>query len=88
MDSVIDPTNILHDLLPRPESRDFSCLNRVDFYGDTVFNRAQMSDIEQEIQRLAKTVKSSEERAMLGQIAKLAVRGQETPHLYLKFYGD
>ena len=88
IDSVEDPTNVLHRLLPRPEDRRFSCLNRVDWYGDTVFNRQQAADVLSEVRRIAKGAKSPDERQLLGRIAELAQRCGSKPHLYIKFYGD
>lgn len=88
IDSVGDPTNLLHRLLPPPESREFRCLNRVDWYGDTVFNRMQMADVVDELQRIRKNVSAPAEEELIDKLTRLAVRGQTEPHLYLKFYGD
>jgi hypothetical protein len=88
LDSVEDPDNLLHRILPSPEDGSFRCLNRVDWYGDTIFNRQQAADVLQEVRGIAKRVKGPDERHLLGRIAELALRCQNTPHLYLKFYGD
>lgn len=86
--SVEDPTNMLHRLLPPPEDRSFRCLNQVDWYGDTIFNRQQAGCVLEEVRRIAKYTKDPEDRDLLGRIAELALHCQSKPHLYLKFYGD
>lgn len=85
---VEDPTNVLHRLLPAPDDRDFPCLRYVDRYGNTVFNRGQLSDLVEEIRRVAKKATDHEEIEILGTIVELALRGLSEPHLYLKFIGD
>jgi hypothetical protein len=86
--SIEDPTNILHRVLPTPEDTTFRCLNRIDWYGDTVFNRLQMTDLIPELSRILGKLTVREERALIDQIAGFAQQVQSGPHLYLKFYGD
>jgi hypothetical protein len=38
LDSVGDPTNVLHRVLPKAGDPSFQCLSCIDWYGDTVFN--------------------------------------------------
>ncbi len=86
--TVGDPHNILHRVLPPPEDKSFRCLNRVDWYGDTTFNRPQMADVRPELQKLIASVTTLDARALLEQIAELAALCDAEPHRYLKFYGD
>ena len=86
--SIEDPTNILHRVLPSQDDLTYRCLNRVDWYGDTIFNRYQIADIHDELRRLAKGGRSAEELMLIQQIDALATRCEAAPHLYLKFYGD
>jgi len=88
LDGVDDPTNILHRLLPSPDDTDYSCLRYIDRYGNTIFNRLQMLDLIEQCKRLAKKATDHEEIELLGRIVELALRGQNEPHLYLRFTGD
>lgn len=88
VDSVGDPTNILHLLLPSQEDESFHYLNHVDWYGDTVFNRQQMPTVLQELARIAEKARCEEEDKLIRRLIQLARSCESTPHLYLKFYGD
>ena len=88
IDGVGDPTNLLHGLLPRLEENTFKCLNFVDWYGDTSFNRLQMDSLLAELDRLQARAASEDGEELLARIADLARRCQRGRHLYLKFYGD
>lgn len=86
--SLQDPTNILHRVLPAHDDPEFHSLNRIDWYGDTTFNRHQIPEVRQELERLRKASKGVEEDAFIEQLDALAARAGTEPHLYLKFYGD
>lgn len=88
LESIEDRANILHRLLP--PNNDSSCqyLGFIDWYGDTVFNHLQMKPFLDEWARLKETAETAEEIALVEQVAALALRCQDEPHLYLKFYGD
>jgi hypothetical protein len=86
--SLEDPGNILHRLLPALDDQAYRCLNRVDWYGDTTFNRLQIPDVQEELKHLIAGNRSDEEVRLIQQIGALAARCQSEPHLYLKFYGD
>lgn len=86
--SLEDPTNILHRVLPAHDAPGFQCLNRIDWYGDTTFNRYQIPSVRQELKRLASTREKAEELKLIEALELLAERAEDEPHLYLKFYGD
>jgi hypothetical protein len=86
--SMEDPTNVLHRVLPRYDDKGFQLLNRVDWYGDTTFNRNQVPDVRQELKLLASAKRSAEELELIRRLDSLAERAEAEPHLYLKFYGD
>jgi hypothetical protein len=89
IESVEDPANILHQVLPSPDDNTFCYLNRIDWYGDTTFNRLQIADIRQELERLIKAPSTGPNAvSLLERIGEFAVRSQSEPHLYVKFYGD
>jgi len=86
--SLEDPTNMLHRVLPRSDDTSFQHLNRIDWYGDTTFNRAQVSDVRHELKRLARAGRAAEEMDLIRRLDALAKKAEAEPHLYLKFYGD
>lgn len=87
-ESVGDPTNILHRVLPAYENREYVHLNAVDWYGDTYFNYLQIPRFLVELQTLNASVSTPEERQLLEAINRLATRVGEGRHMYLKFIGD
>jgi hypothetical protein len=86
--SVEDPTNILHRILPSHDNARYQHLNRIDWYGDTTFNRHQLPDFRSELQTLMRSVDAPEHKELLDRIGALAARCETQPHLYLKFIGD
>lgn len=88
VDGVLDPTNVLHRLLPTAGDTSSRCLRYVDWYGDTVFNRLQMGDVLDELQTLFRNARAGEEKELLGRIIDLANKCKREPHLYVKFSGD
>ena len=86
--SAEDPTNILHRVLPSHDDNRYQCLNCVDWYGDTTFNRYQLPVVREELQRLLKGINDPAQTRLLDRIDVLAARCEAEPHLYLKFIGD
>jgi hypothetical protein len=87
LESIEDPTNILHRLLERC-SEDDSHLGEIDWYGDTTFNRLQIPRFLTEWETLAQCKKSAEEAKFVAEVRRLAERCASGVHLYLKFVGD
>jgi hypothetical protein len=85
---VLDPTNVLHRLLPSEDDDTYHCLRYVDWYGNTVFNRLQMETVLRELDRIRLAVHGAGELELLDRLKELAHRCEAEPHLYLKFYGD
>jgi hypothetical protein len=83
-----DPVNLLHKILPSPDDKGFHYLNQIDWYGDTTFNRLQLTGLRLELLQLKNTVTLPDAIALLTQLDELAARSQVEPHLYMKFYGD
>jgi hypothetical protein len=88
LETVEDPTNILHRLLPNPGDKRFHCVTAIDWYGDTVFNYVQAPTFLEEWRQLSKTATGQAESALLMAIERMAERVATERHLYLKFYGD
>jgi hypothetical protein len=89
IESVEDPTNILHRLLPSAaEAAKYHCLSYIDRYGDTVFNHLQARKFLEEWEPLGERARDPEARELFEGIRKLAEQVRDDNHLYLKFYGD
>lgn len=89
IESIIDPKNLLPDLLP-PDGRgdEFPLLSGIDLYGDTTFNRLQMPRFLSEWANVASNARTEEERKLVSEIERLAGRCSDDVHKYLKFIGD
>jgi len=88
IETVEDPTNILHRLLPRHDDESFRFLGTIDWYGDTVFNHLQAPVFLDEWRRLSTKTSSPQEIALLRAIEVLGEKLASERHVYLKFYGD
>lgn len=88
LETVEDPTNVLHRVLPEVGDPNFRCLSHIDWYGDTVFNHLQAPQLLVEWQTLESEKTDPETRRVLDGIRNLAERLRKERHVYLKFYGD
>jgi hypothetical protein len=88
VERIDDTTNLLHVLLPTEHDKSFDYLGRIDWYGDTVFNRLQIEAFLAEWERVQARAQTSEAVTLHARIKDLAKRGAQESHLYLKFYGD
>jgi hypothetical protein len=61
---------------------------QIDPYGDTVLNRIQLSGFLDEWRRLFQYATSEEQRQALLAVQQLAEFCLESPHRYLRFFGD
>jgi hypothetical protein len=66
----------------------FTCLRFVDPYGDTIFNRLQMTALLDDLHVLRQNPGNDQHENILSQIETLVQRGQSEPHIYIKFIGD
>lgn len=87
-ETITDESNLLHNILPASADSRFLTISRIDWYGDTIFNRMQMADVIQDLKRLDSVNFSPAEKDMVFEIISLAKTGIERPHFYLKFCGD
>ena len=88
LETVEDPTNVLHRILPEAGDPSYQCLSCIDWYGDTIFNYLQAQQLLAEWQTLAGKKGDPETERVVDGIHKLAERLREERHVYLKFYGD
>ncbi len=61
----------LEPYLPDPEDERSICLRFVDPYGDTYFNRAQMTPLMAELAEMRSLAKSDYDRKIIGRIEEL-----------------
>ena len=89
IESIIDPKNLLPDLLPPDgESEAYPMLAGIDLYGDTVFNRLQIPRFLSELAEVASRARTEGDRKLISEIESLARRCADSVHTCLKFIGD
>ncbi|MGO9711076.1 MAG: hypothetical protein ACLQBL_19605 [Polyangiaceae bacterium] len=88
LDEVGDPTNHLHRVLPAGEDAGYVLVNFIDWYGDTIFNRLQMSRFLAEWAMLREAARADGGMDLHAKVAAMAERCSAEVHLYLKFRGD
>lgn len=86
LETVHDPHNFLHRLLIPDDATD-NVLAKIDWYGDTYFNYLQIPRFLEEWNQLEKRAKSSEEKALIDDVRRLAVKAY-TDRGLLRFVGD
>ena len=84
---VHDSKNLMPRLLERSMA-DVPLLRQIDWYGDTVFNRMQITDFLSAWGIVAQRAQNHEEAQLIDEIKRLAERCESGLHLYLKFIGD
>jgi hypothetical protein len=60
----------------------------IDCYGDTVFNRIQMTRFLEEWTYAESQAETEYEKALASAVRRMATRCRDEVHLYLKFIGD
>ena len=88
LETIEDPTNVLHRLLPDAADPRYQCVTRIDWYGDTVFNHLQAPQLLAEWPRLEDPEPDMETTRVVEGIRRLVERLRDENHVYLKFYGD
>lgn len=87
LESVGDPKNLLHKLLPPSDPGSDSILAKIDWYGDTYFNYLQITQFLVEWGQLALRAQTPEDQLLVAGIRSLALRCQKDRDL-LRFIGD
>ena len=85
---VLDPMNRLTHLLAEFGDPSSHCLQYIDPFGDTIFNRLQMDRLLQEWALIEESALDAEDKVQLTDIKALAVRCSDSVHMYMKFVGD
>lgn len=85
---LIDSTGLVAQGLPSDIDNTYACLQFVDLYGDTVFNRLQIPHLIKDLERVVSESRNEQVQAHYTQMKILSERGNLKPHLYIKFIGD
>ena len=88
IDEFVDPMGLLIPLFPPEDDPAYPFLASIDAYGDTVFNRLQMTRFLTEWDHVVAQARSEAEKEIVEAVRRLASRCQREVHTYLKFYGD
>lgn len=88
LDEVIDSSRMLLTIMNRGNQTDSCCLQLIDPYGDTVFNRLQMDQLSMDLTKLHSLTEDAEQRELISKIEELVKKCKQVPHLYIKIYGD
>ena len=88
LSTTTDPKNLLTHLLPEFGDTEYPMLGCIDPYGDTTFNRPQITLFLAEWSAVSSKAKTLEEKELAASIESMAQRVRENVHLYLKFIGD
>jgi hypothetical protein len=84
---ALDPNYSLAKIWPIG-NQSFPLLQYIDPYGNTIFNRKQMSEVEKEIDILLREDLTPEQRQVLVRIRALVSECQTRVHMFLRFRGD
>jgi hypothetical protein len=88
LEELLDPQNWVADLLPDWRDETSTCLRFVDLYGDTVFNRLQVSILIAELEAAIAKATDADVAAHGQAILELAKKSEANVHTYLRFLGD
>jgi hypothetical protein len=89
LESVADPRALVSKIVDAvPRFEESICARFIDPYGDTIFNRAQITVLKEELQSVPDDALDEEARTHLKQMVELASKAEGQVHTYLKFYGD
>ena len=88
IDTVEDPRNLLHNLLPHGDRTGNSkYLKFIDWYGDTMFNYLQMDDFIREIEMIRAECRSHAESELVDRLISMGNKCRER-RWYIYSYGD
>ena len=86
---ILDPLSRVSKLIPAvPDWESTRCIQYIDPYGDTIFNRLQMECFLEEWQMVEGLAADQDDKVQLGAVRALALRCKNAAHMYLKFIGD
>lgn len=88
LESVLDPNGLMSALLKTAPSNDLVCLPYIDPYGDTTFNRLQITALIAELRAAISRQCNEAIVAHARAVLRLAEKCLDEVHVYLKFVGD
>jgi hypothetical protein len=88
LESVSDPSNALHRILPAHDDAAYGYVGCIDWYGDTTFNALQIPRFLSEWSRLLPAARAHGSEGLHRKVEAMAKRCQQEVHVYLKFLGD
>jgi hypothetical protein len=88
LDSVSDPMNALHQILPDTKDAGYVHLNCIDWYGDTMFNVLQIPRFISEWNRILPVAEIRGATILHAHVLQMAQRCLAEVHVYLRFRGD
>ena len=86
--AVSDSKFLLPHLLPEFGDTRYPMLGCIDPYGDTTFNRPQMTLFLSEWASVSSKAKSADDKEIVSSVESMARQVRDNVHLYLKFIGD
>jgi hypothetical protein len=78
----------IHRWMPEESLKQTHCLQYIDDYGDTTFNRLQKRVLLSELEALVLKGESPEAREFFQPIIDFIAKYKDKTHTYIKFYGD
>ena len=88
LESVLDSNNLMSALVENAPSGGLICLPYIDPYGDTTFNRLQVTVFIAELREAISRQSNSAIAAHAAKVLRLAEKCRDDVHTYLKFVGD
>jgi hypothetical protein len=85
---IPDPHKCISHLVLNTDLAGTTCLQFIDPYGDTTFNRLQIPILIEELKSVANKVRDTGIRDHLLRVVELAEKSRDEVHTYLKFIGD
>lgn len=84
---VLDQDYLLAKVWPVGD-KSFALLQYIDPYGNAIFNGAQMSEVQKELQVLLEKAPMDDQKRILRRVGALAETCRQHPHFFLRFRGD
>lgn len=88
IEEILDPHMCISRLILNTDLARTTCLQFIDPYGDTTFNRLQIPILIEELESVVKKVQDDGIGDHLRRVIDLAEKSQDEIHTYLKFYRD
>jgi hypothetical protein len=85
--SIQEIHRLIHNNISSEELQKTFCLQFIDPWGDTLFNRLQLAYLIKEFEQLHNNCRIKEEKERLLSIINFITKAEET-HTFIKFFGD